>query len=115
MKHPKVRLISHPDDDHTPLNYERLVKAAKQTHTALEVNNSSLVKKDVRLNCYDNYRTMLKLCQEYVVPIVVDSDAHDPSWVGEFSLAEELLKEISFPDTLILNTEQDKLLDFLLS
>ena len=51
---------------------------------------------------------------EYEVPIIVNSDAHDPSWVGEFSLAKELLKEISFPDTLILNTEQDKLLHFLL-
>jgi len=115
MRHPKVRLITHPDDDHTPLDYERLVKAAKQTNTALEVNNSSLVKKDVRLNCYNNYHTMLELCMEFEVPIIVDSDAHDPSWVGEFSLAEELLKEICFPDTLILNTERDKLLFFLLS
>ena len=31
MKHPKVKLISHPDDDHTPLDYEMLVKAARQT------------------------------------------------------------------------------------
>ena len=115
MQHPKVRLITHPDDDHTPLDYKRLVKAAKLTNTALEVNNSSLVKKDMRLGCYDNYRRMLKLCMEYEAPIIVNSDAHDPSWVGEFSLAEELLKEISFPDSLILNNEQDKLFRFLLS
>ena len=34
---------------------------------------------------------------------------------GEFTLAEELLKDISFPDRLVLNTEQTKLLGFLLS
>ena len=43
MKNPKVKLVSHPDDDHTPLDYPRLVQAALQYHVALEVNNSSLV------------------------------------------------------------------------
>ena len=41
MQHPKVKIVSHPDDDHTPLDYERLVAAAKQYNVALEVNNSS--------------------------------------------------------------------------
>lgn len=45
MKNPKVKLVSHPDDDHTPLDYPRLVQAALQYHVALEVNNSSLVKR----------------------------------------------------------------------
>lgn len=45
MKNEKVHFVSHPDDDHTPLDYERLVSAAKQYRVALEVNNSSLVKK----------------------------------------------------------------------
>ena len=36
MKNPKVYFVSHPDDDHTPLDYERLVKAAKKYHVALE-------------------------------------------------------------------------------
>ncbi len=45
MQNEKVRFVSHPDDDHTPLNYEELVQAAKESHVALEVNNSSLIKK----------------------------------------------------------------------
>ena len=40
MKEPKVYFVSHPDDAHTPLDYERLVQAAKKYHVALEVNNS---------------------------------------------------------------------------
>lgn len=114
MKHPKVRLISHPDDDHTPLDYDKLVKAAADTNTALEINNSSLIKQDRRLNCYDNYRRMLKLCEELRVPVIVNSDAHDPSGVGNFELAVKLLEEISFPPSLILNTDGAKLLEFLL-
>ena len=105
MKNPKVKLVSHPDDDHTPLDYPRLVQAALQYHVALEVNNSSLVKKDQRLNCYQNYRTMLALCQQYRVPIVVDSDAHDPSWVGRQDLACALLESVGFDEELVLNAE----------
>ena len=63
MKHDKVRFVSHPDDDRTPLDYDRLVQATRDYHVALEVNNSSLIKKEKRVNCYDNYRTMLDLCQ----------------------------------------------------
>ncbi len=113
MKNEKVHFVSHPDDDHTPLDYEMLVPAAKQYAVALEVNNSSLIKKDRRLNCYDNYRKMLSLCMQYRSPIIVSSDAHDPSAVGEFTLACRLLEELGFDEDLILNNDREKLLQFI--
>lgn len=113
MKHQKVKFVSHPDDDNTPLDYEKLVSAAGKYGVALELNNSSLVKKEYRLNCYDNYRVMLRLCMEQGVNIFVGSDAHDPSWVGEFTLAEALLDEIGFDENLIINTSKQKVMDFI--
>jgi Histidinol phosphatase and related hydrolases of the PHP family len=112
MKNEKVYFVSHPDDDHTPLDYEKLVSAAKTYHVALEVNNSSLLS-TYRLNCYDNYQTMLELCKQYHVPIIVSSDAHDPSWVGEHSLAIQLLDKCHFPDDLILNNDIHKIKQFI--
>ncbi len=109
MKNDKVFFVSHPDDDHMPLNYERLVKAAVEYHVALEVNNSSLMKPSRRLNCLDNYKTMLRLCEEYRAPIVVNSDAHDPSRVGRVERSFEFIKECGFDESLIINTEIDKL------
>ena len=114
MRHPKVRFISHPDDDHTPLDYEALVRAARETGTALELNNSSLDKEDQRLNCVRNYRTMLALCMQYEVPVIVSSDAHDPSAVGSFTLARAMLESLAFPESLVLNTNAKRLTDFLL-
>lgn len=114
MQNEKIRLVSHPDDNHTPLDYPRLVQAAKQLHTALEVNNSSFTKQDERLGCLENYRCMLALCEQYRVPVVVNSDAHDPSWTGRFQEASRFLEEISFDRTLILNLEEnmDQFLSF---
>ena len=113
MKNPKVRFISHPDDDNTPLDYERLVQAAKKCHVALEVNNSSLSKKGYRLNCYKNYEIMINLCQQYQVPIIVNSDAHDPGWVGKFELALELLDKLNVNEDIILNNNIKKLKEYI--
>jgi putative hydrolase len=113
MKNEKVYFVSHPDDDHTPLNYERLTAAAKEYHVALEVNNSSLLKQQARLNCVANYREMLKRCIEMKVPVIVSSDAHDPSYVGRFDEAVQLLNEAGFPRELILNESTDSLRKFI--
>lgn len=114
MAHPKVFFVSHPDDDHTPLDYERLVEAAKKYHVALEVNNNSLRKKPGRrINIRENYRTMLRLCMEHGVPVFASSDAHDPSRVADFSLCREVLEDASFDERLLLNTDANKLWDFL--
>ncbi|MCF0111757.1 MAG: phosphatase [Erysipelotrichaceae bacterium] len=113
MKHPNVFFVSHPDDDHTPLDYEKLVLAAKEYHVALEVNNSSLHKPESRWNCVENYHTMLKLCMEHRVPVIVNSDAHDPSAVGDFELAANLLDEVGFDQELVLNRSVEAFLQFI--
>ena len=112
MKHPKVFFISHPDDSKNPLSYERLVQAAKEYHVALEVNNSSFLKES-RLNRDDNYRTMLACCVKYQVPIIVSSDAHDPSWAGVFDNAIAFLEAEHFPEELILTKDEQRVLEFI--
>ena len=113
MKNEKVFFVSHPDDDHTPLDYEVLVPAAKEYHVALEVNDNTFRRISKRLNCLENYKTMLSLCMEYNTPVIVSSDAHDPSWVGEVSRALAFMEEIGFDENLILNTDVQKLKEFI--
>lgn len=112
MKHDKVRFVSHPDDDRTPLDYDRLIQAARDYHVALEVNNSSLIKKEKRVNCYDNYRTMLDLCSSTGCRSP-SARMHTTSGVGNFTLALELLEEIGFDEDLILTNDIDKLKSFI--
>lgn len=113
MKNEKVFFVSHPDDDNTPLDYDLLVPAAKKYNVALEVNNNTFRRKAKRKNCIQNYKAMLSLCMEYQWPVLVSSDAHDPSWVGEVSLAMEFLDSIGFDKNLVLNTDVDKLYNFI--
>lgn len=114
MKNPKVKFISHPDADNYPMDYPALVQGAKEYGVALEMNNSSLRKPKLRPGCVENYQKMLPLCMEYGVPIIVNTDAHDPSQVGDFALARAFLEKLEFDESLILNNDLEKLKAFLL-
>ena len=97
-----------------PLDCRALVEGAKAHRVALEVNNRSLRASSFRVGCRENYEKLLPLCMEYQVPIFVNSDAHDPLTVGNFTLAAELLDRIGFDDALILNNDLQKTKGFLL-
>lgn len=108
-RYPEINILGHPDDARYPIDYEVLVKACKEHNVAMEVNCSSLDVSGFRLNAEENQRLYLPLCEKYEVPIIVNSDAHMSTGVGDFSLAETLLDELDFPEELIINTSWDKL------
>lgn len=114
MTDPKVRFITHPDDSRYPLDYPALVQAAKEYGVALEVNNSSLRKPTMRPGCVENYETMLPLCMDLRVPLIVNTDAHDPDAVGIFSHAVALLERLGVDEELILNQDLARLKQFLM-
>lgn len=110
----KVKFISHPDADNYPMDYPALVQGAKEYGVALELNNSSLRKPKLRPGCVENYTKMLPLCMECGVNIIVNTDAHDPGAVGDFTLARALLEKLQMDEELILNNDLEKLKAFLL-
>jgi len=113
MKNPYVNIIAHPDDGRFPVDYEKLVQAAKEYHILLEINNSSLSPTSYRENARENYREMLKLCERYQVPVVMDSDAHVDSSAGEHRFSRRMLEEAGFPEELVINSQSEKLFEYL--
>ena len=112
--HRKVRFISHPDDSRCPYDYDLLARGARDNHVALEVNNSSLMPGNSRVNARENYMQMLEACEKYRTPVIVNSDAHDPSAVGGFDNALAFLREQGFDESLIVNSDVERLKAFIL-
>lgn len=112
MDNPSVYIIGHPDDDLMPLDYEAVVMAAGRSNVALEVNNSSLKPHSFRYGARENYLKMLRYARNMDVSIIVSSDSHICQDIGNFSMAISLLKEINFPEELIVNSSSKRLLDF---
>lgn len=103
MRNSYVDMIGHPDDGRYPVDYEAIVQAAKECGVLLELNESSLRPDSSRKDASENDKEMLKLCIRYQVPIAVGSDAHCREDVGNNSYALALLRELQFPDQLVLN------------
>ena len=113
IENPLIPIIGHPDDSRFPVDYDTLVSAAAENHTLLEVNSSSLHPLSARINAAENYRTMLELCRHYQASVIINSDAHTEADVGNHTRALELLKEVDFPEELIVNSSIQKLLPYI--
>jgi len=103
LANPYVNIIGHPDDGRFAIDYKELVKGAKEHNKLLEINNASLLPSSSRKNARENDIEMLAYCREMSVPIIVNSDAHIHTRVGDFNAALQLLKEIGFPGELVAN------------
>ena len=109
IENPYVNIIGHPDDGRYPVDYRALVEGAKEKGKVLELNNHSLDPKCFRRDARENDLKMLELCKEYAVPVIMGSDAHFDTLIGEFSMARELLEEVDFPEELVLNRSVEAL------
>lgn len=113
IANPDIHIIGHPDDGRFSIDYESIVKAAKEYHTLLEINNSSLLPTSYRPNALENYTTMLKLCERYGVSIIANSDAHVDTSVGRHDASFALIEKLNFPEELVVNTSIDKFKAFI--
>ncbi|MDD3394484.1 MAG: phosphatase [Clostridia bacterium] len=110
MENPFVDILGHPGDPRYPLDYEEIFKAAKRTGTLLEVNNASLVPGGFRAGSDENIERILRMAMKEDVPVVVGSDAHFYTGIGDIFYVERLMEKIGFPAELVLNTDPGKFL-----
>lgn len=112
MDNPCVNIIGHPDDGRYPLDYKRVVKAAKEKKVLLELNNCSVGRNSPRKNCKENMREILQYCKEYETCIIVGTDSHICNSVGRFEDAITILEEMNFPPELIINESPERLREY---
>lgn len=113
MENQKVKIIGHLDDNRYPVDYERVVKKAKEKNILLEINNSSLKPTTFREGAWDNVAILLKLCKKHNTRVVLGSDAHISYDVGQFPFSEKIINELDFPKELVLNYNEQQIKEFL--
>jgi len=108
-------IMGHPDDGKFPLDYKELVYAARSCGVILEVNNASLTPDSYRLNGRENCMMMLDECAKQEAYVIVSSDAHTDTAIGDTGYAQDLLLEMDFPEKLILNDRPEMFFEHLRS
>ncbi|AFS79722.1 PHP domain-containing hydrolase [Gottschalkia acidurici 9a] len=113
IKNPYVKIIGHPDDSRYPLDYELVVKAAKEHNVALEVNNSSLNPGSFRVGANENVKNFLNLCKENKTKVIFGSDSHISYDVASFHNSLSIAEQVGFPMELIVNYNKDLINDLI--
>ncbi|MDC7219593.1 MAG: phosphatase [Spirochaetales bacterium] len=103
MENPRVNIIGHPGDVRFNFDIKKVVAASKATGTLLELNNSSLKPTSFRPGGDIFIKRIFEECRRVEVPIIIGSDAHYSSAVGDFEYAHRMLEKLDFPKELVLN------------
>lgn len=113
IRNPWVHIISHPTDGTADMDFDPIVQAARDSHTLLEINSSTLKPIRHKLAAYDNTLEVLRLSMKYDVPIILGSDAHVSYAIADYRYALPLLEEVQFPQELIINDKPELFFDYL--
>ena len=109
-ENPYVRVIGHSGTPEFKYDYERVIPIFKQNGKLVEINNNTFhFRKGSCKNCME----IARVCKATGTPIIINSDAHFSSRVGEFSSALDALREIDFPEELIINSSESRFKSYL--
>ncbi len=109
-KNPYVDVIVHANATTYDLDLEAVVQSAMRNNMVIELNNSKCCPSRSPAN---STRNLMDICKRLSCPIVVSSDAHAVNEIGQDSMVQSLLQEVSFPQELIRNIDADRAFAFL--
>lgn len=113
IHNPWTHIISHPGDGTAELFFEPIVLAARDTHTLLEINSSSMIPSRHKEVARPNNLEILRLCRKHDIPVILGSDAHISFSIADYRYALPLLAETDFPDELVMNYWPEQALAYL--
>ena len=119
IRNPWTHIISHPGDGAAELDFKPLVMAAAESHTLLEINNTSFRPARGLVKAHDNNLAILRLCREQGVPVILGRISSGMGLaptafaVADYGFLYPLLEETNFPDELIMNYDTERFLNYL--
>lgn len=103
---PRVNALGHLGNAHYDFDQEYIISRCNEFGKLVEINSNSFA---IRQGSKENCTAIARLCKQYEVPIVVNSDSHIENRVGYVDNAMAMLEEIGFPEELIVNSSRERL------
>lgn len=100
LANPWVDAVSHPGNPGYPVDFRRVVLAAREHGKAIELNASSL---RIRKGSEEPCQAIARLCAELGTQVVCGSDAHWSGDVGRLDAALALVRGAKLPAALVVN------------
>ena len=107
---PYVDCIGHSESRRHRYDYDAVTKAFARCRKVVEINANSAV---VRPGNEENMRELALACKRNGTKIAVNSDAHSIYHLGQFDTVLPMLREIHFPEELVVNASRENLITVL--
>lgn len=111
MANPFVKVFAHPANPQFPVEVEATVAEAKKRGILLEINNSDSLS---RPGCHDRALAFAKEVKRQDWRMIVGTDSHISSMLGDFRLALALAKEAGLSEKHLVNTSMSKIEKYLM-
>ncbi len=105
------QILGHPGNPNYPLDYEEVIRAAKDHNVVLEINNSSFTHS--RQGSEPICIKIMELIDKLDWKVVFSSDAHIAYHLGDYSTSIKHATSIGFPIERIVNRDAKTFLHFL--
>lgn len=115
MKNKYIKVISHPFRMMFKVDITKIVEAASSTKTLLELNDQLFKLESKNNEFLEAYSKLINLCKKFKLPVIIGSDAHVASGIGEDRNVMAVKKIIGLTDDLIINNKEKELELFLKS
>lgn len=103
-QNPLIDIFGHIDRCAYDFDMQRVIMLAKEHNKLIELNQTSLTNSHYR----EKSVMLAQLCNKYKVPVVVNTDAHFCTQVGDFTQMLEMLEEIGFDENLVVNADYER-------
>ena len=105
-KNPNVNVIGHSGSAYFKYDYEKVVPEFAKEGKLIEINSSAFrYKKDCMSNCIK----LAEVCKKHNARVCVNTDSHFTHTLGKAYETLDVLKEIDFPEKLIVNASVENL------
>lgn len=104
-ENPYVKVIGHSGTPYFKYDYEKVIPIFGKNGKLVEINSNTFKnRKSSTTNCVE----IAKICKKTNTRIIVNSDAHFSTAVGDCDSALKMLEEIDFPEELIVNSSVER-------
>ena len=110
LQNPYVDVIGHSGTEDFKYDYERVIVEAGKANKLIEINSRS---SEIRIGADKNCREIAEICKKNNVPVIVNSDSHIATSVGNVEAALNMLSSIDFPEELIINADYLRFSEYL--
>ena len=107
---PKVNVIGHSGTAGYEYDYDKVIPEFGRGGKLVELNEGTFT---ARPDSLPNCVKIMRLCKKHRVPVIVNSDAHFHTSVGRCENCLKLLREIDFPEELVVNADVGRFREYL--